>query len=269
MRFRYFLIASLMAASVCAARFAAAAPPNGLDYSTDITVSADSLTLTPADAVVDDFSQAVFHRSVLPTGLQGMDGTNLIALGTALVSGVEQRWFAFDTWMKLPSGDVARPGQPFRCVNDACTSAVLFTLPDLPDGAMLDAFAIDPANGDALFSLDTGTTIDGMNFNPSDVIRLHGSAYSLELGGASLDGLNLDTLDLLEDGRWLLGFDTAFNAAGSAFSDDDVLAFDAGTDVWSFFYAPRVRNAAFIPANIDALAVARDLNDRIFADGFE
>ncbi|HET6631476.1 MAG TPA: hypothetical protein VFG73_02050 [Rhodanobacteraceae bacterium] len=258
----------LGSALLCAG--ARAQPPPGLDYSLDIPAQLGELTLAPADALHDDFALPEQLRRVVPSGLRSLQGPNLIALATAVNgAGSEQRWFAFDVWVQLPSGARVRPGQPFRCLDDACDNSDLFALPRLPQGTVLDAFAIDPATGDALFSLDSDAAIDGMVFRPSDVVRYAGDTYSLALGGAALPAAGLDAIDLLDDGRWLLGFDTDGMVAGTAFADDDVLAYDPADATWSLFYAPRARSAAIAAAHVDALAVARDLSDRIFANGFQ
>src|SRR6185369_10000711 len=124
------------------------------------------------------------------------------------------------------------------------------TLAGLPERANLADFQID-ANGDVLFALDIGATLSGSYFDPADVIRFSGGAFSKAFDAAAAGvpkGVHCDGIARLDrNGALLLSFDRTFAAGGFTIRPADVM---------------QVNAAAFTAKKLDAqaLGLASSLN---------
>jgi hypothetical protein len=101
----------------------------------------------------------------------------------------------------------------------------------LADTTILRDFHIE-ANGDVLFAIDTGATIAGTHYAPSDVIRLSGGLFSKAFdsvamgipGSVHCDGVARRG----RNGPLLLSFDRTFTVSGTTVRPADVIAFNGG-----------------------------------------
>ena len=120
------------------------------------------------------------------------------------------------------------------------------SIPGLPDTVNLRDFQLD-ANGDLLFCLDVGATLGGTYFDPADVIKLAGGAFSKAFDAAAAgvpkgvrcDGVARDG----SNGALLLSFDRTFTVAGTTIVPADVI---------------RVASGAFGTKALDAVALGLD-----------
>jgi len=137
----------------------------------------------------------------------------------------------------------------------------------LPAGVNVDAVAMTSAN--LLISLDVDAQIGGQFYSDSDIIAVDGRGFSKFMDAASA-GINasadVDALEVDDQGRVLLSFDTAGTLGGINYADEDVLAWNGAN--WSLEFDGSVRDAAFVSADVDAWSflIAGEL---LFRDGFE
>jgi len=134
--------------------------------------------------------------------------------------------------------------------DDLAGTRVRKTIAGLPERANLADFQID-ANGDVLFALDIGATLSGSYFDPADVIRFSGGAFSKAFDAAAAGvpkGVHCDGIARLDrNGALLLSFDRTFAAGGFTIRPADVM---------------QVNAAAFTAKKLDAqaLGLASSLN---------
>ena len=150
-------------------------------------------------------------------------------------------------WLALSSASAATPLERVRispdttAVLDASTlddasvaeddlsgSVTAVSLPSVPAGADLDAYAL-LANGDQLLSFDTAVTLPGpLTAEPCDVVRWDGAAYTLAFQGRAVGippGVNVDAV-AVRGTTLLLSFDVAVDFGNLRADDADLLLFD-------------------------------------------
>jgi hypothetical protein len=79
-------------------------------------------------------------------------------------------------------------------------------------------------------------------------------------------GTDLDAVDVLVDGRWLLSFDGSDTLGGIAFSYEDVLSFDPATRRFASEYDGFAQHAEWIGADLEALDGSLDADGDSLAD---
>jgi hypothetical protein len=130
----------------------------------------------------------------------------------------------------------------------------------LPDGVRIDALA-RAVDGDLLLSFDTPVVLSGMLFDDSDVARhdaAAGFSKAFDAVAAGLpEGLDLDALHRVYNGRLLLSLDGAGKAGPVRFEAGDVLEFDAATGRFerAFTASADVFATQLLGADLDALSV--------------
>jgi hypothetical protein len=149
----------------------------------------------------------------------------------------------------LPSDLVRWDGISLTLAFDAQAAGV-------PIDADADALAIDPSNGDLLFSFDVALLLGGFLVRDEDLVRWDGIAWTLELEGSAAGitaELDVDGVHLVDDGTLLFSFDTSGSVDGVAFQDEDVLALDPLSGAWTLAIDNSTQHAAWISADLDAL----------------
>ncbi len=109
------------------------------------------------------------------------------------------------------------------------------TLSPFPLGGYINAYTEDA--GDPLLVFDT--TVDLSAFaattlivEPRDVVRLHGTTYTLEFRGADNGvpaGAKIDAITRIADDYLAFSFETTVTLAGATFADEDLVGFDGST----------------------------------------
>ncbi len=125
-------------------------------------------------------------------------------------------------------------GNLFAASDIARADAANYTLERaLPSNARIDALQ-RLSSGDWLVSLEAPTSLGGVLYDPRDVLRYNGAAFSLYFGGAANGipaGVNVDAIALngSDTGPLLLSVDVPTRIAGLDVEPSDVLRFAAGT----------------------------------------
>lgn len=184
------------------------------------------------------------------------DASDVIALGFD-VNG--DRFIAFDTTTTLAGGVVARPGDVVRYDGTAYSIEFDALAAGVPSGVMTNATSRS-ANG--LF-LSFDTTVDlgaGLVVADEDVVDWNGTSFTLAFDGslAGLDSaLDVDAVQSLGGGSFLLSFDTTGQISGLVFSDEDLMRFDGAN--WSVEFDASELNSAWVAADLDAVMVPEPL----------
>ena len=207
---------------------------------------------------------------------------SIVAVRGARVDGFHRegnnKYFSFDVDTRVNGTSVLK-SDILYCANPALCSAGTFTylfdaLSENFEHINIDAFTLDPDNGDLIFSIESAAVIDGLSYLPADLIRFDFAGnYSLEYNSLSaLDGLgsyrNIDAVSLLPNGYYLVSLadDGNYNGAFS-YLNSDVLEYHPPTRSWSLAYIPLSVGASFNQVNISSLAGFE--NDLIFKNGFD
>jgi hypothetical protein len=241
-----------------------------------------------------DVPSAVLHNSVMQDVFSNLVGNetpaNIVAIRKAHVAGFHKdaggfKYFLFD-------GDFEYGGSPIyhndiiRCINSSCSTYAIYMAGNsaaLRD-VRIDAFTLDPANGDVIFSIETAAMINSQLFYPADLVRFSQTTglYSLELdsligfgGGAVLSlNRNIDAVMLMPNGYYLFSFSNAGSIDTSAgtlnYRKNDILYYKLGVTASSLglAYTPEHFASAQNKVNLSSL-MANMVDDIIFRDGFD
>lgn len=220
-----------------------------ISASPDITIDLGaSVIAADEDVVLDNQLGVVTLENLgdLP------DASDVIALA---LDGNGDRFISFDTTTLLSGGVVARPGDVVRYDGAAYSIEFDVLSAGLPFGVATDATSRSP-NG---LYLSFDTTVDlggGIVAADEDVVDWNGASFTMVFDGsaAGLDGsLDVDAVQGLDAGSFLLSFDTTGQIAGLFFDDEDVMRFDGVN--WSVEFDASAVNSAWAAADLDALMV--------------
>ena len=119
--------------------------------------------------------------------------------------------------------------------------------------------ALSMIGGDLLLSFDVAVPLDSVVTDPEDLVRFSAGASTLFFDGSAEgvpSGMNLDAAHhLTVEGTLLLSFDASGTLGGKAFDDEDALEFDASGLTWELSIDGGGVDAAWAPANLEALHV--------------
>ncbi|MBL4661657.1 MAG: hypothetical protein JKY19_14960 [Alcanivoracaceae bacterium] len=247
------------------------------DYLTEVNysmavdyINADDISLFHNDVVVDTF--AVVDSTESPAVIRNLRG--------ARVDGYHKdsaglRYFSFDADTRINGVSILK-SDVIRC-NDVACSAFIFFFDASAESLKhinINAFTLDPENGELIFSVANATLIDGVQYLPSDLIRFNSAGnYSLEYNGASVvDGLgayrNIDAVTLLANSYYIISLSNDGNYNGEfSYRDSYVLQYYPPTQSWSIAYTPLSLGSAFNQVNITSLMGFE--NDLIFKNSFD
>ncbi len=236
-----------------------------VEYNTDLAYINSGPTTIPINHVMIDNTTTAPGTSPTPTPIREVRG--------AVIDGYHKdssgfRYFSFDADTRVNGGLVLK-GDIIRCNNAACSTfnyffdSQLLSVPDIN----INAFSLDPANGELIFSIDSAATIAGNSYLASDLIRYDGTTFSLEYGPIVATNIakyrNIDAFSYTDNGKYLVSFaDDGVN--------NDIYEYDIASTAWSIAYTPATLGDSYNPLNISSLMVTtQSVSELIFSDGFE
>ncbi|HHL30936.1 MAG TPA: hypothetical protein ENJ41_00020 [Oceanospirillales bacterium] len=231
-----------------------------IDFNTDIDYLLNGISIFYNDEMVDNLD-GVLDVTVSPLNIRN--------LRDAKIDGFHRddngrRYFSFDADTRVNGGLVLK-SDIIRCENIDCSSTVLFFDANALNlkTVNINAFTLDPDNGDLIFSIASDAVITGSIFLAADLIRFDGSNFSLEYNSLS-DNLsrsqNIDALTLLPNNRYLASFDKEGTA-------HEIFEYDRLAGIWGVAYTPLLFSNAQNNVNLNSLMAFE--NDVIFKNGFE
>lgn len=197
---------------------------------------------------------------------------SIINLRGAIVDGFHKdsngiKYFSFDVDTILNGLEVLK-SDIIECADIICSNFYIFFDSDTNNlkDVNINAFTLDPNNGDLIFSIDSDGTVMGADIFASDLFRFDGTNFSLEYD--SLDAFtrykNIDALTFLPNNRYLVSF-----ANEDVFHK--VFEYNLATSIWSTAYTPIFfGNGGKYQKNMSSLMVyMKPVIDLIFNNGFE
>jgi hypothetical protein len=124
----------------------------------------------------------------------------------------------------------------------------------IPDGVAIDAIAT--IGDDLLLSFDVAVQLNGATFDDGDAVRFDGVAFApfFDAHAAGVpQGLDLDALHYLDNGKLLVSFDGSGTIGGVSFDDEDVLAYDPNLGTWAMVYDGSGAYAQWEAADLDVI----------------
>ncbi|MFK8012418.1 MAG: hypothetical protein AB8B80_10280 [Marinicellaceae bacterium] len=239
----------------------------------------DYLTGTIYSLNVDHFTSGddlVLHNELVIDNISGIDGIisadNIFNIRGAKVDGFHSeseglRHYSFDADTRI-GATVIFKSDIVICNDDACSAPSLFfsAAAESMKGVNINAFTIDPDNGELLFSIESAATIDGIGYLPGDIIRYSSDGdFSLEYNSFSASGgfalnRNIDGLTLLPNGYYLVSF---VNEVARNY----IYEYHPPSDSWDVAYTPLGLGNNGGSLNINSLMGFE--NDLIFKNGFQ
>ena len=156
--------------------------------------------------------------------------TSLPMLSLAQTPAISQLQYSADKGANIVGAGQYAARQDY-VIDDLAGNRSRAQIPGLPARANLRDFQID-TNGDVLFALDVGVTLNGIYFDPADVIKYSAGSFSKAFDAAAASvpkGVHCDGVARVgTNGALLLSFDRTFAAQGITVRPADVIAFSAG-----------------------------------------
>ncbi|MDR3388002.1 MAG: hypothetical protein P4L92_13220 [Rudaea sp.] len=188
------------------------------------------------------------------------------ALTLAQTPAISQLQYSADSGANIVGAGQYAARQDYVIDNLGAGSRSRVQIPGLPERVNLRDFQID-GNGDLLFALDVGVTLNGIYFDPADVIRYSAGSFSKAFDAAAAGvprGVHCDGVARSgTSGALLLSFDKTFAVGGITIRPADVIAVSAG----SFGAKVLDANALGLSAalNVDAVDALRTTTDLLVA----
>ncbi len=244
---------------------AAAAPYiNRAEYSVDISYINSVPVAVPINYVMIDTITAAPNASLTPAAIREVRGA--IIDGYHVEAGLQ--YYSFDVDTRVNGAGVLK-SDVIRCNDFNCSTFSYF----FDSQALnlkhinINAFSLDPANGDLIFSIDSASMIAGNAYLASDLIRYDGTAFSLEYGPIVVTNItkyrNIDAFSYTDNGKYLVSFatDGVLN---------DIYEYDIASTIWSIAYTPTTLGDSYNPLNINSLMIfTQPVPELLFSDGFE
>lgn len=231
-----------------------------LDYSTNIDyINSTPLTLFHNQVAVDTLG--VVNSQLSPSKIWNIRG--------ARVDGYHRdstglNYFSFDTDVTIDGISISK-NDIIRCNDNNCDTLSLYFLNFFNNSQFnINAFSIDPTNGDVLFTVDSSTYLfPSMPVLPSTIIRYKAATgYSYEYTPYVDDPTkNIDALSYLPNNKFLYSLenDDKFNL---------IYIYDPLTDTNEIAYTPLSFSASTF-GRLDIMSLMATFNNSIFNDGFE
>ena len=233
-------------------------------------INADATSIFHNDVVIDTFS--VVDSTESPAVIRNARGTRVDGYHK---DSMGLRYFSFDADTRINGVSVLK-SDVIRCNDVTCSSFTFFfdASAESLKHININAFTLDPENGELIFSIANAALIDGVQYLSSDLIRFSSAGnYSLEYNGASaVDGLgaykNIDAVTLLANNYYIISLSSDGNYNGEfSYLDSYVLQYYPPARSWSIAYTPLSLGSSFNQVNITSLMGFE--NDLIFKNGFD
>ena len=235
-----------------------------VDYSSNIDyTNLTPLSLLHNQVAVDTFGSVNSQAS--PTNIENIRG--------ARVDGYHQdqngfKYFSFDTDITL-NGEFVSRNDIIMCENASCSEYFLYFGPFFGTTAKtfnINAFTIDPANGNVLFTIDSASYLTpSMPVYPSSIIRYNPAGavnFSYEATPFADDPTkNIDALSYLPNNNFLYSLE----------NDDKlnlIYLYNTSTSTSEVAYTPLSFNGS-TSGRLDITSLMATFNNDIFNDGFE
>ncbi len=235
------------------------------EYSTDIHYTNSAPVAVSINLVILDNTTTAPGASLTPLHIREVRG--------AVIDGYHRdsaglQYFSFDV-DTFVGASMFLKGDVIRCNNFGCSDITIFF--DAEDFSAtninINAFTLDPNNGDLIFSIDSAAMIAGSPYLASDLIRYDGTVFSLEYGPIVVTNIakyrNIDALSYTDNGKYLVSFanDGVLN---------DIYEYDIASTIWTIAYTPTTIGDDYNPVNISSLMITTQaVSDLIFSNGFE
>ncbi len=233
------------------------------EYSADIAYSNSAPVAVPINYVIRDNTIDIPSSTSTPALVRDIRG--------AIIDGYHVGaggYYSFDVDTRVNGFSVLK-GDVIRCTDFSCATFEYF----FDSQALnlqhinINAFSLDPANGDLIFSIDSAAVIAGSSYLTSDLIRYDGTEFSLEYDSTSEANIaryrNIDALNYADNGKYLVSFatDGVLN---------DIYEYDIASTIWSIAYTPTTLGDSYNPLNINSLMIfTQPVPELLFSDGFE
>jgi hypothetical protein len=218
--------------------------------SSDITLDVAGTVVSPADVAADLATPPVVAVDLgpLPSGTDVMSYSPYPGVGEL---------FSVGHTLSLPGGVTARPRDLVLWDGASYSLAIDGGAVGIPDGAGIDAFALDATTGDFWLSFDTTVDLNGTIVRDADVVDGITLALVFDASAAGVpQGTDVDAVSAVpEPGgtQILLSFDVGGSIGGVTYADEDVLRYDPGSDSWTLELDASSVDAAWGAADLDAL----------------
>lgn len=224
-------------------------------------------TLVDLNIGLEDSSDTVFTSDLLPLALQISDfdfqsailyftgsDNNVSFVITSISSSAAPTpvaWAAVSPDVTTVLGVIPQTAADEDvALDDLAGNVALTPLGALPAASDVSGYE-RLASGDALLCFDTAVDLPGpLHADPGDVVRLSGSAYTLEFDASANgvpDGTLCDAI-ALQGSSLLLSFDVSVGLPGGVVADDEDLVRLDGPSSWSLFFDG---SAAGVPDGLD------------------
>jgi hypothetical protein len=239
---------SCLVASLLVLADAAGAQPI-ISASPDITVA-----LGAGDVVTSDESVAVDGQ----LGLVVLDDLGPLPEAADVIAYSElsgTKLIGFDTTVALSGGLTARAGEIVTWNGSNYSIFFSPTSVGLPGGVLTDAIALTGSG--LLLSFDVDVALPGgLTVADEDLVYFNGANFTLAFDGSAegLDrALDVDAVDDLGGGVFLLSFSTSGSVGGVVFDDEDVLRYAGGN--WTLEFDASAADERWRAADLDAVMV--------------
>ncbi len=236
------------------------------DYGADISYLNSGSVTVFINIVVSDNTTTAPVGSQTPATIREI--RDAIIDGYHVDSDTGLLYFSFDVDTRVGGGVVLK-SDVIRCNDSSCSTFDYFFDSDALNlkHININAFSLDPVNGDLIFSIDSASMIAGNAYLASDLIRYDGTAFSLEYGSINVTNIakyrNIDAFSYADNGKYLVSFatDGVLN---------DIYEYDIASTIWSIAYTPTTLGDSYNPLNINSLMIfTQPVPELLFSDGFE
>jgi hypothetical protein len=229
--------------------------------SPDIHVDQSGTVVSPGDVAedIEVLMPAVVDLGPLPDGAEVNSYTPLSAT---------EQYFTLGHTLALPGGVTARPRDVVLWDGVSYTIALDGSM-GFPDGAAIDALAIDPFTFTSWLSFDTTIDLSGNVFRDADVFdELLNKVFDATAAGVPA-GMDVDAVGMIPPTNdVLLSFDIGGTLGGITFADEDVLRYDPDGDTWMLVVDTSATQPNWAAADLDALtAVPEPAGTAMLATG--
>jgi hypothetical protein len=215
--------------------------------SPDIHVDQSGTVVGPDDVAedIEIVMPAVIDLGPLPDGAE--------VNSYSPVSATDQ-YFTLAHTVQLPGGVTAQPRDVVLWDGVSYTIAIDGGSFGFPDGAAIDALAINPFTFTSWLSFDTTVELSGNVFRDADVFdELFNRVFDSTAAGVPA-GMDVDAVGMIPaTNDLLLSFDVGGTLGGITFADEDVLRYDPDGDTWTMVVDTSATQPNWAAADLDAL----------------